>query len=76
MTENEYMRVTEARELLGINKVRMAKYISDGTLPAYRRGADARVKWLRREDVLNLKASLDTFQRVPPKAEAEAVAAA
>lgn len=68
MAENEYMRVGEARELLGINKVRMAKYISDGTLPAYKHGTDARVKWVRREDVLNLKASLAGFHRVLPKA--------
>lgn len=72
MAENEYMRVTEARELLGVNKVRMAKYISDGVLPAYRFGADARVKWVRREDVLTLKRELDTPHRVPPKAEAAA----
>jgi excisionase family DNA binding protein len=67
MAEGEYMRVGEARELLGINKVRMAKFIADGTLPAYKHGADARVKWLRREDVLKLKASLEAFQPFPPK---------
>lgn len=67
MAENEYMRVTDARELLGINKVRMAKYIKDGDLPAYKHGADARVKWVRRADVLKLKNALTGFQPIVPK---------
>lgn len=72
MAEGEFLRVGEARELLGINKVRMAKYIKDGILPAFRHGPDARVKWVRRGDVLKLRATFQGFDPITPKAEAVA----
>ena len=58
MQTNEYMTVGEARTELGINKVRMAKYVKDGVLPAFRSEQNKRVKWVRRADVAALKGRL------------------
>ena len=52
----EYLTVTEAREYLGVSKPKMAQLIRDGVLKTEVDPLNKRYKWLRRADVVALKA--------------------
>jgi DNA-binding MarR family transcriptional regulator len=56
--QSEYMTITEAREELGVNKVRMADLIRRGYLPTETNPFDRRSKLVRRSDVEALKAKM------------------
>jgi excisionase family DNA binding protein len=48
---DDYITVTEARELLGVSKVKIARMIRDGELVTVPDKRDARVKLVKRSDV-------------------------
>lgn len=48
---DDYMTVTEAREMLGVTRSKMTSWIHDGVLPTVEDPFDKRVKLVRREDV-------------------------
>lgn len=52
---DEYVTATVAREMLGINKVMLARLLGDGTLPFVPDTLDKRIKWVRRSDIEALK---------------------
>lgn len=60
--DNEYMTVGQARDLLGVSKVRMTELLRKKTLETFERGRDRRIKWLKRTDVLRLKQELDEWR--------------
>ena len=49
--EEEYLTVTQVRELAGLNKVRMAELIRNGTFTTVPDERDARVKLIARSQV-------------------------
>lgn len=53
-TGEDYLTIREARELLGISKMKMTQLIRDGAVPTYDSLLDKRVKMLRRGDVERL----------------------
>lgn len=56
--DDEYMTVGQARDYLGVNKVRMSDFLRKGELETFERGLDRRIKWVRRTDVEALKKRL------------------
>lgn len=56
--DEEYMTVGQARDYLGVNKVRMSDFLRKGELETFERGLDRRIKWVRRTDVEALKKRL------------------
>lgn len=51
---DDFMTVNQAREIIGVSKVKIAQWIKDGTLPSVESIFDKRVKLVRREDVERL----------------------
>ena len=60
--DDEYMTVGQARDYLGVNKVRMSDMLRKGELETFERGRDRRIKWVRRTDVEALKKKLDELR--------------
>lgn len=54
MDEETYVTVTQARKMLGINPVRMAKFIREGRLETFEDPFDERKKLIRLSDVQRL----------------------
>jgi hypothetical protein len=54
--ESEFVTATQARELLGIGKAKLAELIANGTLPTTDSPLNKRVKLIRRADLAPLLA--------------------
>jgi hypothetical protein len=52
---DDYVTATRARELLGINKVMLARLLGDGSLPYVPDTLDRRIKWVKLADIEALK---------------------
>ena len=55
MNQSEYMTVTEARDYLGVSKVKIAQLIADGILPSVENKLDKRSRLITRVDLEALK---------------------
>lgn len=51
---SEYMTATQAREMLGVGKAKLAELIRNGTLPTTSSPLNKRAKLIRRADVEKL----------------------
>ncbi len=66
--KSEYVTATEAREMLGIGKGKLAEFIANGTLPTTDNPFNKRVKLVRRADVEKLMALYPRPKRGPAAA--------
>jgi excisionase family DNA binding protein len=72
---DDYITVTQARELLGVSKVKIARMIRDGELTTVPDKRDARVKLVKRSDVERILQSPTRMREDDDDPKIDAIAA-
>lgn len=65
---NEYLTVAQAREELGVSKVKMSQWVKDGVILVVQSPYDKRLKLVHRSDVERLRAMPRLPKKVAPAA--------
>jgi excisionase family DNA binding protein len=67
-TNSEYVRISDAADLLGVTRFRVSKLVRDGVLAAYTSPLDRRSRLVRRADVEALRNRVEPVVIPPGKA--------